>query len=102
MNDLKVAVEKNSQIGFNVVMALLGSTDGKFDRLSQTKLVDSILGSMDASGVKTYVDYLIDMAYKAKTEESCVSIILPVQYYPTNCVLQNRSGLGQCAAEVGG
>lgn len=64
MNNLKDAVQKNSQIGFNVVMALVGSTNGKFDRLSHTKIVDTILGSTDSAGVKTYIDSLIDMAYK--------------------------------------
>lgn len=57
-------------------MALLGGTDGQFDRLTNSKTVESILGSMDAAGVKAYVDHLVDQAYNTDAgDESYVSNI---------------------------
>ena len=68
VNDLKAAVERNPDVGIKVVMALLGNTGGNFDRISNTKIVEGILGKADANGVKSYVDYLIDTAYSAEDE----------------------------------
>ena len=60
---MKAAVEKKSESGFKIVMTLLGNTGGKFDTISKTKILQTLLSSMDAAGVKSYVDYLIDSAY---------------------------------------
>lgn len=62
-DDIKETVDKDQKAGFSLVMALLGGTDGQFDRLTNSKTVESILGSMDAAGVKAYVDHLVQQAY---------------------------------------
>ncbi|KAG8992223.1 DNA-directed DNA polymerase [Tulasnella sp. JGI-2019a] len=64
-DDIKDAVEQDQEAGFSLVMALLGGTDGQFDRLTNSKTVESILGSMDAAGVQAYVDHLVTQAYGA-------------------------------------
>ncbi|KAG9018922.1 DNA-directed DNA polymerase [Tulasnella sp. 427] len=63
VNDLKLSVEKNPEVGIKVVLALLGNTSGNFDRLGNTKIVEAILGKADEAGMKSYVDHLIDTAY---------------------------------------
>ncbi|KAG8853507.1 DNA-directed DNA polymerase [Tulasnella sp. 330] len=68
--DIKETVEKDQEAGFSLVMALLGGTDGQFDRITNSKTVESILGTMDAAGIKAYVDHLVLQAYGDHTSDN--------------------------------
>ncbi|KAK9766822.1 DNA-directed DNA polymerase [Basidiobolus ranarum] len=55
---LKVA-ETNTDVAFALVMQLQGKYGSQqFDKFTKTKAVETILGSMDAKGVVTYITYL--------------------------------------------
>jgi hypothetical protein len=46
-------------MGFALILQLTGVNGSRqFDKLTKTKTVESILTSMDADGIKHYIDYL--------------------------------------------
>lgn len=48
------------QLGFALIVQLTGVNGSQqFDRLTKTKIVESILASLDADGVENYVKYLV-------------------------------------------
>ena len=48
------------QLGFALIVQLTGVNGSQqFDRLTKTKIVESILASLDADGVASYVEYLV-------------------------------------------
>jgi DNA polymerase phi len=54
-------VDKNPQLGFALILQLTGvHGSSQFDKLTKTKTVEGILGSMNADGVQTYVEHLLD------------------------------------------
>ncbi|KDQ59553.1 hypothetical protein JAAARDRAFT_127225 [Jaapia argillacea MUCL 33604] len=58
--EMQSVVEKNPTIGFTLILQLTGVNGNKqFDKLTRTKTVESILTSMDADGINSYIDYLL-------------------------------------------
>lgn len=53
-------VQKNPQLGFALILQLTGGHGSQqFDKLTKTKTVETILTSMDAAGIKSYIEYLL-------------------------------------------
>ena len=58
--DIQNAAKSNSAIGFSLILQLTGVHGSRqFDKLTKTKTVESILTSMDESGIQRYIDYLL-------------------------------------------
>jgi hypothetical protein len=54
-------VQKNPTMGFALILQLTGVNGSRqFDKLTKTKTVESMLTSMDADGIKHYIDYLLN------------------------------------------
>lgn len=50
-------------MGFALILQLTGVNGSRqFDKLTKTKTVESILTSMDADGIKRYIDYLLSQS----------------------------------------
>ncbi|KAH7910650.1 DNA polymerase phi-domain-containing protein [Hygrophoropsis aurantiaca] len=59
--DIQQFVQKNPAIGFTLILQLTGIHGSQnFDKLTKTKTIESVLASMDAEGIKTYIHYLLD------------------------------------------
>lgn len=58
--DLQTVVQNNPTIGFTLVLQLTGINGSRqFDKLTKTKTVESILLSMNADGITSYIEYLL-------------------------------------------
>jgi DNA polymerase phi len=58
--EVQTFVQSNPHLGFALILQLTGVNGSQqFDKLTKTKTVESILTSMDAEGVKNYIDYLL-------------------------------------------
>jgi DNA polymerase phi len=58
--EVQTVVQSNPHLGFALILQLTGVNGSQqFDKLTKTKTVQSILTSMDAEGVKNYIDYLL-------------------------------------------
>jgi DNA polymerase phi len=58
--EIQSFVQTNPQLGFALILQLTGANGSQqFDNLTKTKTVESILMSMDADGIKHYIDYLL-------------------------------------------
>ena len=67
--ELQSFVKDKQQLGFALIVQLTGVNGSQqFDKLTRTKTVESILSSMDANGVQTYIDHLL-----SQVDESNVS-----------------------------
>ena len=65
-------IEAYPSTGFSLVMQLLGPQGNRqFDRITRTKIVETLLGKMDTSGIREYVGFLRERFYNAPGEE-CV------------------------------
>ncbi|KAL0947063.1 hypothetical protein HGRIS_013204 [Hohenbuehelia grisea] len=57
--DIQAAVKRNPRLGFTLLLQLTGVNGSRqFDRLTETKTVESIFTSMDSEGIQEYIDYL--------------------------------------------
>ncbi|KAF9466352.1 DNA polymerase phi-domain-containing protein [Collybia nuda] len=53
-------VQNNPHLGFALILQLTGGHGSQhFDKLTKTKTVETILTSMDAEGIKSYIEYLL-------------------------------------------
>lgn len=58
--------QNNPTVGFMLVLQLTGTNGSQnFDRITNTKTVETILGSMDIDGVKEYLKYLLQRVNEA-------------------------------------
>jgi DNA polymerase phi len=65
--EIQAFVQKNPRLGLSFVLQLTGVHGSQqFDKLTNTKTLESLLASMDASGITDYVAYLLDQFNKAQ------------------------------------
>ncbi|KAJ7905348.1 hypothetical protein B0H14DRAFT_2659931 [Mycena olivaceomarginata] len=58
--DIQTFVQKQPQLGFALILQLTGVNGSQqFDKLTASKTVESILGSMNADGIKSYINHLV-------------------------------------------
>ncbi|KAF7363316.1 hypothetical protein MSAN_00987000 [Mycena sanguinolenta] len=58
--DIQTFVQKQPHLGFALILQLTGvHGNQQFDKLTSSKTVELILGSMNAEGIKNYIDHLI-------------------------------------------
>ncbi|KAJ3512520.1 hypothetical protein NLJ89_g3472 [Agrocybe chaxingu] len=68
-------VKDKPQLGFALILQLTGPNGSQqFDKLTKTKTVESILGSLDANGIQSYIDYLISQANGADSTAENVNV----------------------------
>ncbi|KAF7295052.1 hypothetical protein MIND_01043400 [Mycena indigotica] len=59
-SDIQSLVKSQPQLGFAFIMELTGvNGNTQFDKLTKSKTVESILASMDTSGIKDYIQHLL-------------------------------------------
>lgn len=60
-------------MGLALILQLTGVNGSRqFDKLTKTKTVENILTSMDVSGIKSYIDYLLEQVDEHETAEEYV------------------------------
>jgi DNA polymerase phi len=65
VSEVQAFVQKNPQLGFSLIIQLTGVHGSQqFDKLTKTKTVETILTSMDAAGVRNYIDFLFKQVNK--------------------------------------
>lgn len=70
--DLQSAVQNDSTIGLSVVLQLTGPHGShNFDKLTKTKTVESILASMQADGIQSYIEHLLEQVNES-SHDQCV------------------------------
>lgn len=70
---IHAVVQQNPTLGFTLILQLTGSNGNRqFDKLTKTKTVESILASMDAKGILTYIEFLLE---QVDITEKCVFIV---------------------------
>jgi len=80
--DIQSFVQKNPTLGFTLILQLTGTNGNRqFDKLTKTKTVESILASMNAEGIETYIDYLLKQVNETASEK-LVSVLFLVH---VNC-----------------
>ncbi|KAJ7219138.1 DNA polymerase phi-domain-containing protein [Mycena pura] len=58
--DILAFVQKQPQLGFALILQLTGVNGSQqFDKLTKSKTVETILASMNADGIKSYINHLI-------------------------------------------
>ncbi|TFK27400.1 DNA-directed DNA polymerase, partial [Coprinopsis marcescibilis] len=63
--EVQAFVKDNPQLGFALILQLTGVNGSQqFDKLTKTKTVESILASMDAEGIQSFVQYLFEQFNK--------------------------------------
>jgi DNA polymerase phi len=63
-------VEAHPSTGFSLVMQLLGPQGNRqFDRITKTRIVETLLGKMDKRGIGEYVSFLKERFCDAPGEE---------------------------------
>lgn len=71
---MQTVVQKDPTIGFSFILQLTGVHGSQqFDKLTKTKTVESILTTMDTSGIKNYIDHLLSQFGEKEGEEQYVS-----------------------------
>ena len=55
--DVQNAVKTNPTVGFALLSALVKGK-GDFDKVTKTKTVETIMGSLNEEGVRDYIEYL--------------------------------------------
>lgn len=59
-SDVQTFAEGKPQLGFALVLQLTGVNGSQqFDKLTKTKTVESILSTLDAKGIQSYINYLL-------------------------------------------
>lgn len=67
---LQTVTKANPLIGFPLLSQLIGQHGSQqFDRLTKTKTVEGIMGSLDVEGVRNYLSYLIK-SFEADSDET--------------------------------
>lgn len=68
-------MKSNPHLGFALILQLTGVNGSQqFDKLTRTKTVESILTSMDAEGVRNYIDYLLAQVNTSEANEKYVTL----------------------------
>ncbi|KAG0178693.1 DNA-directed DNA polymerase [Apophysomyces sp. BC1034] len=63
---LQRVADSNKQVGFALIIQLLGKHGHQnFDRITRTKTVENLLPTMDAEGIKSYLEYLAQIFIKS-------------------------------------
>ncbi|KAI8879206.1 hypothetical protein K501DRAFT_227075 [Backusella circina FSU 941] len=63
--------QENKQVGFALVTQLLGKNGHQnFDRITKTKTVENLLTTMDATNIRSYLEYLAQTFIKLDSEDS--------------------------------
>ncbi|KAJ7083833.1 DNA polymerase phi-domain-containing protein [Mycena crocata] len=58
--DIQTFVQRQPQLGFALILQLTGVNGSQqFDKLTKSKTVESVLVSMNADGIKSYIDHLV-------------------------------------------
>lgn len=58
--DIQTFVQKQPQLGFALILQLTGVNGSQqFDKLTKSKTVESILTSMNADGIRSYISHLV-------------------------------------------
>jgi DNA polymerase phi len=72
-------VQKNPQLGFALILQLTGvHGNQQFDRLTKTKTIETILTSMDTSGIREYITFLLSQIDETdKSDKYCNPIYPP-------------------------
>ncbi|KAF7304662.1 hypothetical protein MKEN_01180100 [Mycena kentingensis (nom. inval.)] len=61
--DIQSIVKTQPRLGFALILELTGVNGSQqFDKLTKSKTVESILASMDAEGIKSYIEHVIEQA----------------------------------------
>ncbi|EPQ58607.1 hypothetical protein GLOTRDRAFT_35678 [Gloeophyllum trabeum ATCC 11539] len=67
--EMQAIVHTNPRMGFTLILQLTGVHGSRqFDKLTKTKTVESILTSMDADGISSYIEYLLEHVNEEVTE----------------------------------
>lgn len=57
---MQAFVADKPQLGFALILQLTGVNGSQqFDKLTKTKTIESILSSLDARGIQSYIDHLL-------------------------------------------
>ena len=68
--DLQSAVQNDPTIGLSVVLQLTGPHGShNFDKLTKTKTVESILASMQADGIQSYIEHLLEQVNESSDDQ---------------------------------
>jgi DNA polymerase phi len=66
VKEVQAFVQDKPQLGFALILQLTGvNGNQQFDKFTKTKTVESVLASLDAQGIKNYIDYIL-----TQTDES--------------------------------
>ncbi|KAJ7470617.1 DNA polymerase phi-domain-containing protein [Mycena latifolia] len=70
-SDIQAFVQKQPQLGFALILQLTGVNGSQqFDKLTKSKTVESILASMNADGIKSYIHHLVAQVNPATDTDS--------------------------------
>lgn len=70
---MQSVVQKDPTIGFSFILQLTGVHGSQqFDKLTKTKTVESLLTTMDSSGIKAYISHLMSQVAEKAGDERCV------------------------------
>jgi DNA polymerase phi len=59
MHEIEKLCGKDSNVGFGLIAQLVGKYGNqKFDKAIRTKMIDTMLASMDVAGIKSYISFL--------------------------------------------
>ena len=68
-------MQNDPTIGFSFILQLTGVHGSQqFDKLTKTKTVESLLTTMDSSGIKAYIDHLFSQVAEKAGDEQYVSV----------------------------
>ncbi|TFK46446.1 hypothetical protein OE88DRAFT_1667862 [Heliocybe sulcata] len=74
--EMQTIVSKDSTMGFTLIVQLTGVNGSRqFDKLTRTKTVEGILASMDAEGIKAYIDHLLEQVDEEVTERTDIQAL---------------------------
>lgn len=70
VSKMQTNVRKTPAVGFTIISQLVGKHGSvRFDAITSTKTVESLLSCMDAAGVRRYVDYLLQLASQNASDD---------------------------------
>lgn len=69
MKEVQAFVQDKPQLGFALILQLTGvNGNQQFDKITRTKTVESVLASLDAQGIKNYIDHILTQADESDGE----------------------------------
>lgn len=72
---MQTVVQKDPSIGLSFISQLTGvHGSAQFDKMTKTKTVESILTTMDTTGIKTYIEHLLSQVSEKAGSEQYVSL----------------------------